>query len=63
MLSSKKKQVIVVKNLRDLSPKKTILVSRRAGFEDIEEFNPAETVGNASPTVGLSNLDIMLSFS
>lgn len=53
MPGAKKKQVIVVKSLKELSPKKQIFVSRKAEINDnIDELEPT-LKGNASPQVCL----------
>ena len=50
-VGSVKKKLIVVKSLRDLSPKKQLLISRKP-FEN-EDANELEhsQLGNTSPTV------------
>ena len=45
-----KKRVIVVKSLRDLSPKKQILVARKPTEEEGNYLEPS-LIGNSSPSV------------
>ncbi len=49
-----KKKLVVVKSLRDLSPKKQLLVSHNLNDEDKEDGTLAQSsFGNHSPTVSM----------
>jgi UDP-N-acetylglucosamine 2-epimerase len=46
-----KKQIVVIKSLRDLSPKKTVLVARSANDDENVEELEQTNFGNTSPQV------------
>lgn len=45
-----KKKIVVVKSLRDVSPKKQLLVSRSLQGNEMAEYEPS-SMGNHSPQV------------
>ena len=51
-----KKHILIVKSLRDLSPKRQLLVSRKPQDEDDEKSLVASQIGNTSPSVSKSAL-------
>jgi hypothetical protein len=54
-MPAKGRQVVVVKSLRDLSPKKTILVSRDLQADDsMSEKLGKSSFGNHSPSVSVA---------